>query len=282
MNDYYKVQFTFSPYSEVESDVLSALLCDAGFESFVPEDPILTAYVKKELYDASAVEEALKNPIFGSEIIWTVELEEGQDWNAEWEKNYFKPMLLGDRCVVHSSFHTDYEPRQYDIVIDPKMAFGTGHHETTALMSEQIMQADLAGRDVLDMGTGTGILAILASMCGARRVVGVEIDPPAYENAVENVALNHVDNIDVRLGDASAIADDTESFDYLLANINRNIILHDIDKYANALRRGGYMQLSGFYTEDSHYIVDEAERYGLRPVLEHEKNNWAMILLKKA
>ena len=102
MNDYYKVQFTFSPYSEVESDVLSALLCDAGFESFVPEEPILTAYVKKELYDASAVEEALKNPIFGSEIIWTVELEEGQDWNAEWEKNYFKPMLLGDRCVVHS------------------------------------------------------------------------------------------------------------------------------------------------------------------------------------
>ena len=281
MNDYYKAQFTFSPYSEVESDVLSALLCDAGFESFVPEEPILTAYVKKELYDASAVEEALKNPIFGSEIIWTVELEEGQDWNAEWEKNYFKPIVVGDRCVIHSSFHTDIPRAEYDIVIDPKMAFGTGHHSTTSLIIRQLLEADLKGRSVIDMGTGTGILAILAAMRGASPVTAIEIDAFAYENAVENVRLNGHAQIKVLNGDASLL-EGIAPADVFIANINRNVITGDLDRYAPAVKAGGMMLLSGFYQGDDADIVSRAaaeQRFDT--VGMSVDNNWCCLKLIK-
>ena len=198
MNNYYKVRFDLNPCTETETDVLAALLCDAGFESFEPDCKGVSAYIRQELYEPSVVNDAIAVYPFSSSIKVTEELIEGQDWNGEWEKHYFKPIVFEDMCVVHSSFHTDYPKAEYDIVIDPKMAFGTGHHETTSLMIRRILSADMRGKNVLDMGTGTGILAILSAMRGAGNVVGVEIDPPAYENAKENIAVNGEERIDIR------------------------------------------------------------------------------------
>lgn len=280
MNNYYKVRFDLNPCTETETDVLAALLCDAGFESFEPDSNGVSAYIRQELYEPSVVNDAIAAYPFSSSIKVTEELIEGQDWNSEWEKHYFKPIVFEDRCVVHSSFHTDYPKAEYDIVIDPKMAFGTGHHETTSLMIRRILSADMAGKNVLDMGTGTGILAILSAMRGAGNVVGVEIDPPAYENAKENVAVNGEERIDIRLGGVDAVKE-VEYFDYVLANINRNIILADIGSYAKALKGGGTMLLSGFYIHDVDMIVEAAGKYGLQKLSVLSQKDWANLMLIK-
>lgn len=280
MNNYYKVRFDLNPCTETETDVLAALLCDAGFESFEPDCKGVSAYIRQELYEPSVVNDAIAAYPFSSSIKVTEELIEGQDWNSEWEKHYFKPIVFEDRCVVHSSFHTDYPKAEYDIVIDPKMAFGTGHHETTSLMIRRILSADMAGKNVLDMGTGTGILAILSAMRGAGNVVGVEIDPPAYENAKENVAVNGEERIDIRLGGVDAVKE-VEYFDYVLANINRNIILADIGSYAKALKSGGTMLLSGFYIHDVDMIVEAAGKYGLQKLSVLSQKDWANLMLIK-
>lgn len=282
MNDYYKVDITFTPYSEIENDIMCAFLGEAGYESFVTNEPTLSAYIKKELYDEHTLANVKNLYDFTSELTFSSELIIGEDWNAEWEKHYFKPLVIANDCVIHSTFHKDYPKCKYDITIDPKMAFGTGHHETTTLMITQLMRSELKGKSILDMGTGTGILAILSSMLGAERVKGVEIDPPAQINAVENVALNGIDNVDIILGDASSIESDRECYDLVLANINRNIILADISRYSAALRPGGYMQLSGFYEQDIPVLMETASKYGLSEVRHDVLKNWTMLLLRKA
>ncbi len=280
MNDYYHIRFDLTPCTEAECDILSALLCDAGFESFVPDEAGVSAYIKKELYSPEIVSDALASYEFNAEIQVKEELIPGQDWNSEWEKNYFQPILFENRCVVHSSFHKDYPKAEYDILIDPRMAFGTGHHETTSLMIERLLSNELQGKKVLDMGTGTGILAILAAMRGAQQVVGVEIDPPAYENALDNVKLNGVEMVEVRLGGVETVTEEAY-FDMVLANINRNIILADIASYAKALKSGGMLVLSGFYVEDVDMIVTEAAKHGLDFVSVLDKKRWANICLLK-
>lgn len=280
MNDYYHIRFDLTPCTEAECDILSALLCDAGFESFVPDEAGVSAYIKKELYSPEIVSDALASYEFNAEIQVKEELIPGQDWNSEWEKNYFQPILFENRCVVHSSFHKDYPKAEYDILIDPRMAFGTGHHETTSLMIERLLSNELQGKKVLDMGTGTGILAILAAMRGAQQVVGVEIDPPAYENALDNVKLNGVEMVEVRLGGVETVTEEAY-FDMVLANINRNIILADIASYAKALKSGGMLVLSGFYVEDVDMIVTEAAKHGLDFASVLDKKRWANICLLK-
>lgn len=280
MNDYYHIRFDLTPCTEAECDILSALLCDAGFESFVPDEAGVSAYIKKELYSPEIVSDALASYEFNAEIQVKEELIPGQDWNSEWEKNYFQPILFENRCVVHSSFHKDYPKAEYDILIDPRMAFGTGHHETTSLMIERLLSNELQGKKVLDMGTGTGILAILAAMRGAQQVVGVEIDPPAYENALDNVKLNGVEMVEVRLGGVETVTEEAY-FDMVLANINRNIILADIASYAKALKSGGMLVLSGFYVEDVDMIVTEASKHGLDFASVLDKKRWANICLLK-
>lgn len=280
MNDYYHIRFNMSPATETESDILSALLCEVGFESFVPDDAGVSAYIQTEQYDRNAVDEVLAQYPFNAKIDVVEEFIEGEDWNSEWEKNYFQPIVFEDRCVVHSSFHKDYPVAEYDIVIDPRMAFGTGHHETTSLMMERLLNADLEGKAVLDMGTGTGILAILAAMRGAGKVLGVEIDPPAYENALDNIQLNNVLQVEIRLGGAETVVE-KEAFDFVLANINRNIIMADIDKYAGALKSGGRMFLSGFYVEDVPMLEEKAQEFSLKLESVKEKNRWANMALVK-
>lgn len=280
MNDYYLVRINLNPCVEEECDIVAALLADVGFESFVPDEKGVSAYIRKELFDKPATSSALAAYPFNGELqMEEAELIQGQDWNSEWEKHYFQPIVVGDRCVVHSSFHKEYPKAEYEIVVDPRMAFGTGHHETTSLMLERLLSYPLEGRKLLDMGTGTGILAILATMRGAVHVVGVEIDEPAYLNAVDNAGINGVD-LDLRLGGVETVTE-CAYFDYVLANINRNIIIADINKYARSLRQGGIMTLSGFYVEDIPFVEEAGKKCGLAPVAFFEKRRWACLCLEK-
>ena len=263
MNDYYRVRIDVAECTEDITDLAAAYLADAGFESFEPDSTGLTAYIKREAGDGVKIaEESLSDFPMESDFKITGEVIEGEDWNEEWEKNYFKPILIEGRCVIHSTFHREVPEAEYDIVIDPKMAFGTGHHDTTSQMVKHILDLPLQGKSVIDMGTGTGILGILAAMRGAERVIGIEIDEAAYENAKENVTLNGV-KMELIHGDATALSG-LEPADYLFANINRNIILGDIDRYAGRLKCGGEMLLSGFYDTDIAMIAEAASRYDLR------------------
>lgn len=279
MNDYYSVRVNATPCSPDTTDLAAAFLADAGFESFEPDDKGLTAYIGVSVEDAADItRKALEG--FPMDVRFDISCEyiKGEDWNEEWEKHYFKPILIDEECVIHSSFHTDVPKARYDIVIDPKMAFGTGHHDTTSQMVKLILSSDMKGKSVIDMGTGTGILGILAAMCGAARVTGIEIDRPAYENAVENVALNNVE-MEIIHGDATALTR-LEKADYLFANINRNIILNDIDRYASRLREGGTMFLSGFYEEDIPIIEKAAAAFGLKLTSRLISNRWAALRLR--
>lgn len=263
------------------SDMLSAFLGEIGFESFVFENNVLTAYVRSEAFSSEAFAEVLDQLLL-PQITLSAETEEieGRDWNHEWEKNYFQPIVVADRCVIHSTFHTDYPKCEYDIVIDPKMAFGTGHHATTSQIIAQLLELDLTGKAVVDMGTGTGILAILAAMRGAAPVVAIEIDPAAEVNARENMMLNHQAQIDLRLGDATML--EGCRADVFIANINRNIILNDLEAYAATLNRDAIMILSGFYESDIPMLQARAAAFGLEYVRHTTQgDNWACLVLRK-
>ncbi|MDE6033027.1 MAG: 50S ribosomal protein L11 methyltransferase [Muribaculaceae bacterium] len=280
MNDYRELRLNLKPCSEDATDVLAALLADAGYESFVPDRQGLTAYVKDELFNEDALNEALSAFPFEAEISRSVSLVEGQDWNSEWEKNYFKPIVVGERCVIHSSFHTDVPAADYDIVIDPKMAFGTGHHATTSQVISALLDIDESGLSVIDMGTGTGILAILCAMRGAAQVNGIEIDPGAYENALENVSLNgQADRVRLHCGDASLLPSMPRA-DLFIANINRNIITGDLAAYVSSLKPGATMLLSGFYEADIPVIMEVAAPLGLTEVSHSVLNDWTCLKLK--
>lgn len=280
MNDYTEVRIDMSPCNETMTDVMAALLCEHGYESFVPDENGMTAYIKLEDFDKKVLDEVTAELPFDTSVTVKCETVEGRDWNQEWEKNYFKPITVDVKCVIHSSFHTDIPSMPYDIVIDPKMAFGTGHHQTTTLIILRLLELPLEGSSVIDMGTGTGILAILAAMRGAGPVTAIEIDEFAHVNAVENVSLNRHPEINVVLGDASALAG-VEPVDLFLANINRNIIVGDLQVYASRLKEGGTMLLSGFYEDDIAIVLDEARKHGLEYVGHTVLERWSCLELKK-
>lgn len=281
MNDYIKVDFTLKPYNEVESDILSSLLCDIGYDSFEPTDTGINAYIIDRLYDNMKIKEVISNYPFNANIVWENEVIKGRDWNEEWEKNYFTPLVINNQCVIHSTFHKDYPSLQYEIIIDPKMAFGTGHHETTSLMVQKILDETIEGENVIDVGAGTGILSILCAKKGAHSVIGIEIDEDAYENSLENIEMNKIQNITMMHGDANLLRKIPVKANLVLANINRNVILSDIDKYSSVLKRGGKMQLSGFYEEDIYVILEEAKKNRLSLVDQRINNKWAMVFLQK-
>lgn len=279
MIDYYSVRIDLTPCEEDFTDLLAAYLADIGYESFVADEKGLTAYVNSSAYDEQKLLSVFSDFPFDTEYSCKADFVKGEDWNSEWERNYFQPIVIGDRCVVHSSFHKNIPKATYDIVIDPKMAFGTGHHSTTNLIVSYLLDMDLEGKKVTDVGTGTAILAILAKMRGASDVTGIEIDPGAYENAKENAAINNVD-LRLLLGDASEIGN-VPVADLLMANINRNIVIADLERYAAGLAPGGAMILSGFYTEDIDKVMYEARKYGLQLAEKRSDNNWAAIMLRK-
>lgn len=279
MNDYEALYVTAEPTSEDIADLVAALLSEIGYESFTYENGVTTAYIPCAAFDMEAAEASLQDFPIPATFTLKHEKIEGQDWNEEWEKHYFQPIVVGGECVVHSSFHKDVPEARYDIVIDPKMAFGTGHHSTTSLMLRYILDSDSEGKTVIDMGTGTGILAILCKLRGAKDVYGIEIDEGAYLNALENATLNNVDLI-LRHGDASLLPDMPEA-DMFFANINRNVILGDIDKYASRLKSGGLMFLSGFYEEDASMVAEAAVKVGLTLEEQRTDNRWCALKLRK-
>lgn len=278
---YLEFSFRTTPCTEVVNDVLSAVLADAGFESFVEQPDGLLAYIQQNLYDEASVEAAISEfPIPDTAIEYSFVEAEDKDWNEEWEKNFFQPIVIGNRCVIHSTFHHDVPEAEYDIAINPQMAFGTGHHETTSLVIGEILDSDMSGKKVLDMGCGTSILAILARMKGAASCTAIDIDDWCVRNSIENIKLNGVDEIEVYLGDASILAD-KGPFDMVIANINRNILLADMQHYVARMNEGATLLMSGFYVDDIPLIKAEAERLGLTFNGYKEKNRWVVTSFKR-
>ena len=276
---YYEFDFTYDTSLDIEivNDVLAAELGEIGFESFTSDEKGLQGFIPATLYNIAHVEEKLAAfPLEGTTIHYSARPVEDKDWNEEWEKNYFQPIHIGNECQIRASFHPEKPGFRHNILIDPKMAFGTGNHETTYLMIQAMLASDLKGQDVLDMGCGTAVLAILAHQQGAKRIVAIDIDEWAYNNALENIHLNQAEEIQVLLGGAERIAA-TGTYDTILANINRNILLHDIHHYAQALKEGGQLIMSGFYEEDCPMLEAECRQWGLVPIDRASRNKWTRM-----
>ena len=253
------------------TEILIAELGQAGFESFVENEEGVQAYIQKEDWH-----EAILDPLFilkSSEFEVTFQQQEIAqiNWNQEWEKN-FTPIVVGDACAVRAPFHKPFNV-PYEIVIEPKMSFGTGHHETTFMMLQHILGTDCQGKKVLDMGCGTAVLAILAEMKGASALDAIDIDEWCVENSNENLQRNKCSRTTTILGGVEAIPT-SEKYDIIIANINRNILLDQMETYASVLGVGGQLFLSGFYREDLPLITDCCNKLGLDFVQKKEKNNW--------
>ena len=254
-------------------EILIAELGYAGFESFVENEDGVTAYIQKEEWNADILNDIQILDSDEFEITFEFDEIEQTNWNEEWEKN-FNPIIVDDACSVRAPFH-EKPDTTYDIIIEPKMSFGTGHHETTHMMIQHVLKNDLTNKSVLDMGCGTGVLAILAEMKGAKPLDAVDYDNWCYLNSLENVERNKGKNITVIEGDASVLKG--KSYDVIIANINRNILLQDMAVYASCLNKNGMLFLSGFYAEDIPLITAECEKHLLKFEEKLERNNWVSL-----
>ena len=275
---YTEVDIRLNPVAPF-ADILVARLNEIEFESYNEDETGVKAYVQTHLLDESAVAAIIAEVAKLCEISYTIIKVKQGNWNIQWETN-FDPVIINDKCVIRAHFHQPIHDLEFEIVITPKMSFGTGHHETTYLIMCEMFNLDFKEKLVLDMGCGTGVLAILASKLGASSLVGIDFDEWAVENAEENSALNFVDNIDYIHGDADSIGDAT--FDIILANINRNIILKDIEKYVDAMNEKSEIILSGFLKEDIPLILEKSKQLGLDLVVSKNRNKWQMLYLKKS
>lgn len=267
---YLQLDFEFEqPQSDPE--ILMAYLGELGYESFVTHDNDLTAYIYKGDFSQILLRNLLDEEVAGFKAKYELKELPDVNWNAVWESN-FPSVEIAGKCRVRAPFHEPDPNFPLEIIIEPKMSFGTAHHETTALMMELLLDYPPKDLDVLDMGCGTGILAILASRLGAKHVVAIDNEEWAYRNALENVARNECSNINVTQGDASLLGN--ESFDLILANINRNILLNDIPVYASVLKPGGRLILSGFYKTDLAVIKQEAMKHSLKSDRYLMRNEW--------
>ncbi|MEX2595503.1 MAG: 50S ribosomal protein L11 methyltransferase [Salibacteraceae bacterium] len=268
-NIYFEFDFKVSPTAPW-TDILIAELGQVDFESFVETETGVTAYIQQKDWKEGLLEtvELLKSDKVT--ISYTQKEIKQVNWNEEWEKN-FEPILVDGKCSVRAPFHQKPEV-DYDIVIEPKMSFGTGHHETTHMMIQHILNNKWNGKKVLDMGCGTAVLAILAEMKGARPIDAIDIDNWCYLNSTENAARNNCKHLTVYEGDASLLKG--KSYDTIIANINRNILLNDMATYAGCLNPGSELYLSGFYTEDLEIITTECNKHNLQFVENLERNNW--------
>jgi ribosomal protein L11 methyltransferase len=254
-------------------EILIAELAEIGFESFVDTEDGFEAYIQETDFDESNIEQIslLSNEEF--KIDYTINKIAQQNWNEQWEKS-FDPIFVDEKCMIRAPFHEKPTDNVIDIIIEPKMSFGTGHHETTHLIVSRLLNLDLNDKSVLDMGCGTGILAILAKKRNCGKVLAIDNDEWAYTNSVENCERNNVD-IEVILGDANQIK--TNKFDVIIANINRNILLRDMHFYADALNINGLLLLSGFFSIDKEVLTEEANKIGMTLIFENTKNEWTML-----
>ena len=280
--EYVEVAIRITPFSEENAEILTAEISELPFESFTSEDPYLKCYIQKELYDQQALKVVLAGvEDYGFEVEFSSNLMPAVTWNAVWESQ-FTPIIVDGKCTIKASFHEGLKRTRYNITIDPKMAFGTGHHQTTYMMCRALLQneEDVKGKVVMDMGCGTAVLAILAAKMKASHVYGIDIDAVAAISAYDNALLNRVGKvIETYCGDASLLQ--RNSYDVLLANINRNILLQDIPTYAQCLHRNGLLFVSGFYMEDMPMIVGMAQNSGLEYVSHDSIDNWCCIKFRK-
>lgn len=275
--NYYACSFS-NPENETLKDMLMELLGAAGFDSFMDTDEGFEAYCQEKSLDETELDEILQMEQFSNVKLLRKELIPDQDWNATWEASY-EPVIINELCRIKAPFHQVEGSYKYDLIIEPKMSFGTAHHETTSQIIELMLQSDFKGLNVLDMGSGTGVLAILAKKLGSSMTVAIDNDEWAYRNALDNVKLNDETEIVVELGDANSL--NNRQFDIILANINRNILLRDMKEYVKCLVDGGKIFFSGFYEEDLKLIAKEAECLGLKYVNHVTKNNWTAAVFIK-
>jgi ribosomal protein L11 methyltransferase len=269
---YLAYHFSVEP-KELGSEILIAELGEKPFESFIETDNGFSAYIQKELRTEDILNDIylLSSPEFT--ISFIVEEIEQVNWNEEWEKN-FEPIDVDGKCHVRAPFHPKTNA-EFDIIIEPKMSFGTGHHETTHMMIQHLLETDVTNLKTLDMGCGTAILAILAEMKGAKPIDAIDIDNWCYLNSIENTQRNNCQEITVYEGDANLLKD--KNYDVIIANINRNILLNDMQQYVDSLKKDGILLLSGFYTEDIPFIVASCTEKGLTFVKKFERNNWVSL-----
>ena len=271
-----------TPFSEENAEIVTAEISELPFESFTCEDPYLKCYIQKELFDPQTLKVVISGiDDYGFEVEYSSNLMPAVNWNAVWESQ-FTPIIVDGRCTIKASFHEGLKKTRYNITIDPKMAFGTGHHQTTYMMCRALLQNEDAvkGKIVMDMGCGTAVLAILAAKMKASHVYGIDIDAVAAISAYDNARLNRVGKvIETYCGDASLLQ--RNSYDVLLANINRNILLQDIPTYAQCLHKEGLLFVSGFYMEDMPMIIGMAQNSGLEYVSLDSIDNWCCIKFKK-
>jgi ribosomal protein L11 methyltransferase len=270
--NYIEYKFQITP-KEPGQDVLASELGNMGFESFSYEENTLLAYIPEKSWNANILKELPLIESLGFKYSYTFQKIKPQNWNEQWEKN-FHPIVVDNICTVRAPFHKK-PTTDFDIVIEPKMSFGTGHHETTYMMIKQLLKLDIRGKKVLDMGCGTGVLAILAEMKGAEAVDAIDIDNWCYLNTLENAERNHCNKIKVFEGDATLLRD--KSYDIIIANINRNILLKDIETYVAVLAKNGVLLLSGFYEKDIPLIDECCITNSLKLMEKLEKNFWISL-----
>ena len=270
--NYYELLFTVIATEDYQQDMLINTLGEVGFDTFEELEFGFKAYIPVDDFDEAKLIEAITPYQEMFTFSYEITLIPQKNWNEVWESN-FEPINIRDKIFVRATFHQPRPEIQYEIIIDPKMAFGTGHHQTTSMMLELMLENEFSGKNVLDMGCGTGILAIMASKLGATTVTAIDYDLVCYESTLENAQLNNIANINAMCGSKEVIPN--EQFDTILANINRNILLDQIPRYSEVLKAEGELYLSGFYEQpDLDIIMDEARKYGLKYIIHKNNSNW--------
>ncbi|MGN0282817.1 MAG: 50S ribosomal protein L11 methyltransferase [Prevotella sp.] len=285
---YHEVTFIIEgPESMMQDarDLLAAMAGDTGFETFEECEDGLKGYVQMDMFDEDALKEAIASfPFEDMRVTYTVAEAEYRDWNEQWEQEGFEPIVVDNRCIIHDGRHVpDNIPEgTISVEIDAKLAFGTGTHETTRMIVRQILDSEVKGKTMLDCGCGTGILGIVALLCGADKVVGYDIDEWSADNARHNAIINQVeDRYNTLLGDAKVLQGVDETFDMVVANINRNILVNDMPAFVEKMKEGGLLVLSGFYENDIINLRQRVLSLGLKEERKEVDNNWAMLVFSR-
>lgn len=286
---YYKVDFTIQPCSQDARDILAAMAGEVGFETFEESEEGLTGYVQQALFNQEALEQTIEYfPIVDTRILYKVTEAEDKDWNEQWEQEGFDPIIIDDgKLVIHDGRHLPNAQRstlnsQLSIEIDAHLAFGTGTHETTRMICATLLKEELKGKKLLDAGCGTGILGIAALKLGAESVTAYDIDEWSSDNTRHNAVINQVDDrMTILCGDATLLDAIDEHFDYVVANINRNILLQDMERFLQVMAKDSKLILSGFYTEDIPLLEAKGQELGLTMERQREDNHWACITLHR-
>ena len=281
--DYVKVTFRTEDVEEWANDLLASMLGEVGFESFEETSRGIIGYCPAPAFDEAAMKQiVVELPIADASMIaYRIETIADQNWNAVWEQNGYEPIEITSECIIHASNKEISQDYKYDIIINPVQSFGSGYHETTRMILTYLLEMDITDKAVLDMGCGTGVLGILACLRGAGSLVAIDIDEWSWRNAIENIEANDIEGAEVVLGDASLLTDYPTCFDIVLANINRNILLADLEAYVSTMTPDSYIIMSGFYLDDLAMIQSKAESLGLRYIDHRTDNDWTAVRFQK-